>query len=284
MNRTQKKCFIAATGLHLLLLVILVVGPGFLSTSRKADDLPVLQFIPMMTTDKPFSGGGTPNANPPPPQADPTPPQPTPLRQQQAPAPTPKPPEPKPVQKVEETPEPPKTAKTDTAIADKKPDPQRKIQINTKVVSRSDVQKSGQTSTPSRTDTQNTSREFSAAANNIRKNASSSTKIEMPGPGGGGPTYANFLQAVKSIYANAWIVPDGVTDDEAVMTASVTIARDGTVISGRLIKPSGNSLADQSVDTVLRRIKRAVPLPADTREEQRTVTITFSVKAQRGLG
>lgn len=106
----------------------------------------------------------------------------------------------------------------------------------------------------------------------------------MPGPGGGGPTYANFLQAVKTIYANAWIVPDGVTDDQATTTASVTIARDGTVLNARILRPSGNALADESVEIVLRRVKFAAPLPEDAKENQRTVTIKFSVKARRGLG
>lgn len=106
----------------------------------------------------------------------------------------------------------------------------------------------------------------------------------MPGPGGGGPTYANFLQAVKTVYAKAWIVPDGVTDDEATAAASVTIARDGTVVSARIIRPSGNSLADQSVETVLRRVTFAVPLPDDAKENERTVTIKFNVKAKRELG
>lgn len=106
----------------------------------------------------------------------------------------------------------------------------------------------------------------------------------MPGFGGGGPTYANFLQAVKTIYANAWVVPEGVTDDEATATASVTIARDGTVRDARILRRSGNALADASVEAVLRRVTFAVPLPADAKENQRTVTIKFNVKAKRGLG
>ena len=39
MSRLQKKCFIAASGLHLLLVVILLVGPAFLAAhSRKTED------------------------------------------------------------------------------------------------------------------------------------------------------------------------------------------------------------------------------------------------------
>ena len=79
-------------------------------------------------------------------------------------------------------------------------------------------------------------------------------------------------------------MPDGVTDDEATATASVTIARDGTVLNSKLIQRSGNALADQSVEMVLRRVTFAAPLPDGAKESQRTVTIKFSVKAKRGLG
>jgi len=82
----------------------------------------------------------------------------------------------------------------------------------------------------------------------------------------------------------AWLVPEGVEDDEATATATVTIARDGTVLSARILQPSGNSLVDQSVDMVLRRVKVAAPLPDGAKEDQRTVTIKFNVRAKRLLG
>jgi TonB family protein len=102
----------------------------------------------------------------------------------------------------------------------------------------------------------------------------------MPGPGGGGVPYANFKDAIRKKYTDAWLVPDGVTDDSAVATASVTIARDGKVLDARIIIPSGNALADQSVEAALRRVTFAVPLPEGAKEDQRTVKIKFSVKAK----
>ena len=118
------------------------------------------------------------------------------------------------------------------------------------------------------------------AARGVRSGASKSTEIDMPGYGGGGVPYANFLQAVKSLYANAWTVPDGVTDDEATATASITILKDGTVREARITRSSGNDRVDQSVETVLNRIRFAVPLPDGAKENQRTVTIKFNVKAK----
>ena len=62
-----KKCFVASTGFHLLLVVILVVGPAFLASKSKADDSPILDVIPTKLIDEAFSGGGNPNGTPPPP-------------------------------------------------------------------------------------------------------------------------------------------------------------------------------------------------------------------------
>ena len=51
MNRLQKKCVIATAGFHLLLLVILFVGPAFFWAREKPDDTPVLDVIPANLVD-----------------------------------------------------------------------------------------------------------------------------------------------------------------------------------------------------------------------------------------
>ncbi|MFZ0828807.1 MAG: hypothetical protein WAO02_15420, partial [Verrucomicrobiia bacterium] len=76
MNRLQKKCVIVTAGVHLLLLVILIVGPAFFSPRPNADDLQVLDVIPANLIDAPFNSGVA-NAQPPPP-APATPPPPAP--------------------------------------------------------------------------------------------------------------------------------------------------------------------------------------------------------------
>src|ERR1051326_3021211 len=62
MNRLQKKCFIASAGTHLLLMVILFVGPAFQSSKHdKSEDLPLLDIIPSKTVDALVApSGGTP--------------------------------------------------------------------------------------------------------------------------------------------------------------------------------------------------------------------------------
>lgn len=277
-SRLQKKCFIAAVGFHLLMLVILLVGPAFLSSSKKADERPPIDFIPLKTIDEALSGGGNPNARPPAPQP---------------PAPQPQPPTPRPQPETPvRQPDPPKPVQRDPDVVP--PKPTKKLpDVNLKRVTRSNETTPKKQPTP-KPDTQpkandqltQVAKAAQAAAKSIRQNVSDSP-VEMPelhGPGGGGVPYANFLDRIRQRYSDAWLVPDGVTDDEATATASVTIARDGTVLSSRLIQSSGNALADQSVEMTLRRVTFAVPLPEGAKESQRTVTIKFNVKAKRGLG
>ena len=102
----------------------------------------------------------------------------------------------------------------------------------------------------------------------------------MSGGGGTGQAYANFLQVVRKIYTDAWIVPNGVNDDSATVTVSVTIARDGTVISTRIIQRSGEGSVDSSVQETLDRVRHVAPLPDDAKDDQRTVTFGFNVKAK----
>jgi protein TonB len=260
MNRIQKKCLIATVGLHLLLVVILIVGPAFLTSHNQYEDLPVIEFIPMVTTDKPFSGGGAPTPPARPPQ------------QQQVPTPAPRPQPP--VQQVQkETPK--------LTAPENKP---RKPQISTKVVTRSatSTTKPDKSETTSR-NASSLSKELTEAAHRIR-DASTSTEIEMPGVGDGGPSYANYAQVVKSAYMHAWIEPTGVDDDQATAVVSVTIANTGKVTSARIIQSSGNAIVDRAVQATLDRVAFIAPFPEGAKERERTYKLNFNLKANQLTG
>src|SRR5947207_11693061 len=127
MNRLHKKCLLASVGAHSLLLLILLVGPAFLSSKSPLEDLPVIDFIPSKFIDAPFARGGNRNAKPPPavtPVAQP-PPQ----------------PQPQPTPEKRHEPDPPTTApkvqKPEPDALESKTDPKpRKPQISTKLVDR----------------------------------------------------------------------------------------------------------------------------------------------------
>jgi TonB family protein len=295
MDRTEKKCVFASTGLHLLLAGILVTGPAFMASRSKKDqdNLPVLDFVPLMTVDSALSGGGNPHATPPP----------APMDKPQPAPPSPAPPPPAPPAPVRET-TPPRDEPRDLAPPhDEEPSPEpgklKKPAFEFTRVTRSAADAKAEAQKREEAEARRQEQEyarqvdnrrrtlstaFGNAVSNIEEGRSGSTSIELKGPGGGGVPYANFLQAVKSRYQNAWIVPDGITDDNAMVATSVTIARDGTVVSARITRSSGNVAVDRSVQVTLDRVKWAAPLPQDAKENQRTVSINFSVAAKRGLG
>jgi TonB family protein len=268
MNRLQKKCVIASAGFHLSLVLILIFGAAFFSSDSATKDVPIIDFIPLKTIDDARSGGGNPRAQPPP--------------ASQPPAPQPPAPQPLTVQAAQPvTPvEPPKDTTPDPENVESKPKPRRKIEVNTNLV-RSDPNDKASVEKRARDERRRAAATaLSDAANGLKSSLSPSTTIEMRGPGGGGVPYANFLSAVKSIYTDAWLAPVGVTDDSATTTAEITIARDGRVISATITRFSGNSAVDQSVQATLDRVRVAVPLPDDAKEDRRTVTINFNLKAK----
>ena len=295
MNRLQKKCFIVATGLHLLLALILLIGPAFLTSSSKPEDVAVIEFLPDNLTDGQAQGGGSPNGGAPTPI--PLPPQPTPTVTPPTPAPaaeklpTPEPPKPPKVKPQEVTPPTDDPAPTESARTTKP----NKIEISTTPVIRktdakaiAQAKAAAEAKAAAKAAADQNSRIASAlnsAASRIEGGVSKRTDIKLsPGSGGGGPSYGNWLSAIKKIYTDAWIVPDGVTDDSATVTATVTIARNGDVLTTSIVRASGNPIVDHSVKATLDRVTTTRPLPEGAKEDQRTVTINFNVKAKLGLG
>jgi periplasmic protein TonB len=290
MDRLHKKCAIASAGVHSLLLLILLIGPAFLKEQEQPDTMPILDFIPLKTVDALVSGGGNPNAAPQqttfqkPPESKPVPQPPTKTEVK------PKLPDPEPIKpKVPKTePIKPKPAPDSLEVQKKRVLPD----VNTKLVERKDPQAEArkraeelqkQREREQAEQQRRVAQTIGKLANNLRNELSSSTTIELKGPGGGGVPYANWLQAVKSIFSQAWTVPDGVTDDNDSTTASVTIARDGRVVTYRIIRSSGNREVDRSVLEALGRVKYAVPLPDEAKEDERTVSINFNVRARRQI-
>ena len=280
MNRLQRNCVIVSASLHGLLAGALVFGSAFLAPSRKAPDLDVLTVIPDLLVDAPISGGGNPTIT------QPTAPLPQPRPQ---PQPEPRPPEPVP------QPQPQRTATPEPQEPADAPDlSQRPVEKHRPTVSRElTVRKSDSTPKSSRPDPAAEKRAddeerrrlretLASAARNIGNVVSSSTSVEIPGPGG--EAFASYAQVVKSKYTLAWIEPRDVQDDSAVVKASVTIRRDGTVENARIIRPSGNAIVDASVRRTLEAVTFVAPFPVGAKDDKRVFTINFDLKAKRHFG
>ena len=258
MNRLQKKCVIATAGAHLLLIVILFVGPAFFYSKPKADDLQVLDVIPANLIDAAFNSGVA-NATPPPP-APVTPPQPPPPMPEKIE-------QPKPVKETVKAPMPVE-----------KPDANelRKIQISTQLVARTAPKNS-----PTADNSQQQQRAIRSALRNLKSNLTPGTTIDMPG--NSSVAYADYGQVVKSIYDQAWTLPANIANDNENVIVNVTIASDGAVISARIVTPSGDANVDASVQHTLERVKFIAPFPKGATEKERLYTINFNPKVKRML-
>ena len=259
MSQLHKKCLMASAGTHVLLLLILLVGPAFLVSRQEMEDMPVLEFIPDKLIDEPFSGGGNPQVQPPPPTPQPPLPQPRPQPQPEARVPDTQPTKPEP------KPEPKDTTPKYT--------PAERIKPNLKPVESA--------SKPKPTTPQpDLRREFSSATSTLRKKFTPSTSVETPGPGGGGPAYANYAQAIKTLYERAWEPPQDSSRNDAIVKARVVILRDGTIRSARVINACGDSMIDGSVEAALRRVTRAPAFPEAAKDSERTFIIGFNLRAR----
>jgi TonB family protein len=294
MNRLQKKCFIASAGLHLFLVLILVIGPAFLSSKSKLEEMPTIDFIPTKLIDAAFSGGGNPNSRPPPP-APPTPP--TPQTREVAP-PEPKPePKPEPVKtrdpepikepvkpakpvvesfEVPKTPKHPKPEITTTAVS-RNPDSQKKPKQTSDADARAKKEADDHRKAVASL--------IASTSQSLRNDLSPATPIDVnPGPGGGGEAYANYAQVVKSAYEHAWLPPDDNANEEAITKVTVTISRAGHVKSSRILRGSGDPSVDRSIQRTLDRVTFIAPFPEGTKDQERTFTINFNLKAKRLAG
>jgi TonB family protein len=289
MNRLQKKCVIATAGFHLLLLLILFVGPAFFVEREKPDDSPVLEMIPANLVDS--ASTGVRNAQPPPPApavvvSQPTTPEPTPaiikpVVTPPAPVPTPTPEKIEPVKPTKETLKPEdlipvdKTPVQKTSVA-KPQTPKVNLTLTMRTLPKNN-------STPNKTTrTTDNSKVVNSALQALRHNLSSATEVEMPG--NSSAAAANYAQVVKSYYEQAWMPPDDTASDDANIRVRVTIARDGTVISARVITPSGDASVDKSVRNTLERVQLLPPFPDGSNDKERTYIINFNLKSKRMLG
>jgi len=268
MNRLQKKCVIGIAGVHLLLGVILAVGPAFFYSKPKADDSQVLDVFPPNLIDGLISSG-EPDAAPPPP-APVAPPQPTP------PAPVVTPPAPPPMpEKVEktepdQTPDKPSPDSLKPVVKTPKPEPRK---ISTTLVTRT-APKNSPAANNSQQQQQRQTQAISGALQRLKGNLTPGTKVGIPGTGTA--SYASYGTVIVSVYRHAWVPPDGMASDNAIVKFSVTIASDGTVISSRITDPSGDANIDSAVQRMLDRVTFIAPFPEGATEKQRSYPVNFN--------
>ncbi len=302
MNRLEKKCLLGSAAMHTLLVVVFLFGSAFLPKRAKPDKPIVLEIVPFNAikfTDGPSRGGRPDVAPPPAPKVQ------APIQAAVPPALPPKVEKPekpeKPVETVKKEPAPP----TEPIHKPKGDDPERVkasesnllARLTKVVVKRPSEQaerdraraeareQAARTEATAARKRQALDGAISVAANRLEQGLSGkvASSVGIYGPGGGGPAVANWRSAVVDIYTRAWDPPPDASSSAKVGTR-ITVARDGTVLSPRITRPSGDSALDQSVERVLQRVKSVPALPEGAAEDQRTLNIVFDLTVKRSLG
>jgi colicin import membrane protein len=313
MNRLQKKCLIASGLLHGLLCLVLLVGPAFLSSKEQKEPIQIIELVNVKIVDSATRGGvataapaAVPDVAPAPIPVQPEPEKPTPaplkpetppVEKKVEPEPAPKktvpvirePEKKPPVKPPKETVETKKTPpKAPEKAADKKIDISKPVTRNSnefklaqekareaKLATERDAQR--------RRDLDNL---LQGASRDIREKSSATTSVELSGIGGEAfVNYSDFLRtAYQQKFDQALLVAGDIAEGRAQVTVSVTVGRDGKVVSARVTKKSGNTALDKVVQRVLDRVTFIAPFPEGAKDQERTFPITFELNPKRQLG
>ncbi|HEX4120869.1 MAG TPA: TonB C-terminal domain-containing protein [Verrucomicrobiae bacterium] len=298
MNRLQKKCFVFAVGMHVLLAVILIVSAAFRNRPNDTE-APVLSLIPANILDQAGVGGGEQPAatvrvaqpqppSQPQPQAQP--------RQEVQPVAQPvvarRVERPKPQEEEVETrtmafsenplPRPTKTHRHEVH-------PTFTSTVRPTHTSRQTAETSEAASEVSAARAQARRRKeiesaFDNLASNVRTSGAGKTIVDTPGIGGGGESFAGYRDVVRSYYYRAWIAPENGGDKSASPVARIVVSRDGSILSAELISPSGDSTLDRSISRVLRDVTKLPPFPAGSPDDQKVFRLQFSLDLKESSG
>jgi len=302
MNRLEKKCFIGSAGFHGLLLVVFVFGSAFISSQKTINLPPVINLI-AIPTDRPISSGGNPNANPNPAplQRDPKPPEPTPPVEPPKAAKPPEP-DPEPVKKPAPKPEPQKRPEPKIKeppkkeLAKDKPKPA----IETNLVTRPSVDlvrqqkeaamREAKAVAQAKADREAQQRyaderrriaqEVGSAIGNLNNSLSRDVVVDVGG-GSGGPAFAHYGSLVGAYYKRAVDAAHPQSDENVDAVIRVVVLRDGTVQDSQWVRRTGNSVLDKAVDRAMKSVRSVPAFPAETKDTERTFTITLAFEAKR---
>ena len=294
MNRLQKKCVISTAGIHLLLLLILIVGPAFYNQEPKNDDTQVLDVIPSNLIDA-NANSGVQGAQPPPTPKPVTPQPPQPQKLFAPPPPTPAPaptstpapapaltPTPSLLEKFEKmfTPKPDTSVKPDLTPTEKQTTAQPHkddIKVDLHKVNHAQVKNSSQ---PDNTRNQQA---INRTLSSLSHSLSSATTVDMPGHSSA--AYASYASVVKSVYEQALRsnLPGQVAGNNEITTVSITIANDGTVISSHITSRSGDPAWDDAVQRTLDQVSVIAPFPAGTTDKERHYTLNFNPEVEKSF-
>ena len=271
MGRLKRSCVVGSVVFHALTLALLVLAPVLLA--KRVEKVQVIDLIPSEIVDQ-IMAPPAPVAPPTPPTPTPpkpTPPKPTPPKPKPTP-PDPTPPKPKPVK--------PKPKPVEVVKPNPKPKPVKpKIKVNMNSTMRQpDTQKvKAQQAAAERARQAEAKRQaaLKQSLNNLDSKLSGRTSVNVPQ---GRYAAANYESLIRRKYVDATIHPGTISGDP-VVKVQLVIARNGNVISARIIGVAGLASWDRAVQKALDRVKRIAPFPAGMSGAKKTFNLNFNSRS-----
>ena len=298
MSRLNKQCFYASAGLHLLLLMAVIFGAGFLPDKPIKRDIEPFHMMPASVIeallDDPADVQGESQPEPflepvqPPPVVEQAQPEPEPEPVQQAkpepePVVIPEPVKPEPVKpepKREPVKEPKKELPKENMIS-KKVEPPKKVKPVIKISTdiKKNTAKSPVTTPPVKTSTPAP----------VRRNPVADfdpSRLERIGKGSKikgvttvlGSALGNYGLKVQAAYDYQWTQAASLSDKNATVQVKVVVGTDGSIVSAKVIRKSGVASLDQSIARLLDQVTRIPEAPpAGASISDRSFTINFNI-------
>ena len=274
MSRLRKKCIIVSMGMHFLLLLVVVFGVAFATSRVKLPETNILTMridVDPLEQAQPRQPVQMRNVRP-----EPLPP--TPRVKSRQPTPRAVKPEPQKQQPLKQPKKP--TPKKPAQV--KKPDrrPKKPRNISTTVVNRTIGSSTSQPkATPRSLPRSNPIKVDSNTIKNLRQNLSTTSKVSFRS---GTTSYNRYKEWVASLYQQKWnrgLPPKSTSYRGKVIRVRVTVAKNGSVLSARIISRSGMVALDNSVQAALNAVRSiGRPFPPGVKEREQTFMVDFQDK------
>jgi len=292
MSRLENKCLIASVAMHVLVVAALLLAPAFQKEEQRPDPPKPLNLIHGALVAKALAPPAPAPAPIPSAQPRPDPPQPKPEpKKVDPPKPTPRPkPEPRPKPKPKRTTPPkPKVTQPKTTRPKVTPKPRPKPKIKVSIPTRLQTRRDPEQERREREAEARRLREARERAERERARLASrlaqATRLKFSGTvtprisGGSSRATQDYGSRVVSIYNREWHEPAGISS-ASVVTVTVTISRSGYVKSARITRRSSNSTLNNSIQSLINRVKKFPPFPAGMTQSEFTLSIDFEMRNQ----
>lgn len=287
MNRHQKKCLALSTLGHVLILGGLLFSLGIQPVAEPPKPKP-LQLASASRIESVLAAQQK-KAEPIPQQQQEPEPKPEPVKPPPEPEPKPQPkPAPKPKPEVKSPVKPKPQPKKEKAPQETKPAPnpkKRVIQPNLQKVTRENpltAQKTERKVTPKPQPDPNIQlqQKIQNQVQAMRQNLSGSSTIQVPETAGSPLDAERYARWVRERYENAWTQPEAAQRASSTVSVKVVVARDGTIISSKILTRSRDPLLDDSIQRALNLVKQLPRFPDGLQEQQMEFTINFNLKSR----